>query len=74
MKRGRTRARRATYCHHARRAKIRYKTLKDAKWAKRARLDQGEEYLRIYICPKCKGYHLSSNRVNENDPRPAQFR
>jgi hypothetical protein len=57
-----SRGRRATYCGRTRTAKIRYKTLKDAKAARRGRRDV-YPYIRIYKCPACKGYHLTHEPI-----------
>lgn len=64
-----SRGRKATYCGRSRTAKVRYKTLKDAKAARKGRLeDEGNApYLRIYKCPTCKGYHLTGSPIRESD-------
>lgn len=60
MKQGRARGWHAAMCWRARSPKIRYRTLKDAKVARSQRMQRGEEYLRIYKCPECRGHHLTS--------------
>lgn len=60
MKQGKARGQRATMCGATRIAKIRYRTLKDAKVARGSRVARGEAYLRIYKCPACRGHHLTS--------------
>lgn len=69
MKKGPSRGKKATYCGRARQAKVRYKTLKDAKSARSGRLnDEGNApYLRIYKCPTCKGYHLTGQPIRDDN-------
>jgi hypothetical protein len=59
------RPRRATYCWVTQRGKIRYRTRKDAKAARAAALGRRPEaeQLRIYKCPTCDGFHLTSLRT-----------
>lgn len=60
MKQGKARKKKATYCGRTRTAKVRYRTLKDAKGARSA-LEAGiGTPVRIYMCPECKGYHLTT--------------
>lgn len=61
------RGKKPTYCGYSKTAKIRYKTLADAKSARRGVLAIGvNDYIRIYKCPKCKGYHLT--HMTTTDP------
>lgn len=74
MKRGHYRGKRRVYCGRSRTAKVRYKTLADAKIARvksQSKRDDGTE-LRIYRCPTCNGYHLTSEPKYEwGDDRTA---
>lgn len=69
MKQGPSRGKRTTYCGKTRHAKVRYKTLKDAKRARTGRLEDAGNapYLRIYKCPECKGYHLTSQPIRDDN-------
>lgn len=60
MRRGPAHGNRLTYCHGTYKAKIRYKTLKDAKRARAARSELTGVMLRVYRCTRCGGYHLTS--------------
>ena len=60
MKRARYRSNRRVYCGRSRTAKLRYKTLADAKVARSHFESKRSDPLRIYKCPECKGYHLTS--------------
>ena len=66
MKRGPARKNNPTYCgrhghgHGSRRAKIRYRTLKDAKGPRRSLEERTGLDARIYGCPECGGYHLTT--------------
>lgn len=42
--------------------KIRYRDSKDAKKARRDRESKGAPNLRVYRCPHCGGWHLTSQR------------
>lgn len=65
MKHRKSRKDKATYCGRTRTAKIRYRTLADAKSA-RAALEYGlEKEVRVYRCPECKGYHLTTEKQYE---------
>jgi len=65
MKQGKARKRKPTYCGKTRTAKIRYRTLKDAKGPRSAlELSVGKP-VRIYLCHACKGYHLTTREQFE---------
>jgi hypothetical protein len=53
---------RPTYCREYTTAKVRYRDRKDAKRAKRGRINEHEPYLREYKCPHCGGWHLTSQQ------------
>ena len=62
MKNRTTGGRRRTYCTTNGRRKVRHKTLADAKAFRRA-ISEAEiltGYSRIYRCPDCRGYHLTT--------------
>lgn len=60
MRQGKARKKKPTYCGRTRTAKIRYRTLGDAKGARSAlEITLGTE-VRIYRCPQCEGYHLTT--------------
>jgi len=63
MKHGPSHGSRIAYCHATSNRKMRFRTLKDAKIARSSRVEHGEAYLRIYKCPDCMGYHLTSQRA-----------
>jgi predicted RNA-binding Zn-ribbon protein involved in translation (DUF1610 family) len=64
MKHGPSHGRRLAYCRATTVRKVRFKTLKDAKIARSSRIEHhAEDYLRIYKCPHCGGYHLTSQRA-----------
>ena len=66
MKGGKARKKKPTYCgrhghgHGSRRAKIRYRSLKDAKGARSSLMAHTGLEIRIYGCQTCGGYHLTS--------------
>jgi hypothetical protein len=64
MRRPKARKKKPTYCGRTRTAKIRYRTLEDAKSARIA-VSNRVEYVRIYRCPECKGYHLTTKEQFE---------
>jgi hypothetical protein len=60
MKVNKSRKKKPTYCGRTRTAKIRYRSLKDAKGARSA-LEAGlGRPVRVYGCPECGGYHLTT--------------
>lgn len=76
MKIGRARKEKPTYCGRhghgtgSRKAKIRYRTLKDAKRARHSLEERSGLPARIYGCPTCGGYHLTTEAALEwGDPR-----
>ena len=64
MRKPRARKKKATYCGRTRTSKIRYRTLEDAKNARGAMINR-TEFIRIYRCPDCKGYHLTTKEQYE---------
>lgn len=67
MRLGKARKKKPTYCgrrgygHGSMKSKIRYRTLKDAKGARTALMVRlGHSDVRIYKCPVCGGYHLTT--------------
>ena len=65
MKLGRARKKKPTYCGRTRTAKIRYRTLKDAKGARSALESRTGKPTRIYGCTTCGGYHLTTEPAYE---------
>lgn len=65
MKLGKARKKKATYCGRTRTAKIRYRTLKDAKGARSALEVRTGKAARIYRCQECGGYHLTTEPAYE---------
>jgi hypothetical protein len=70
MRRGNYRGKRRVYCGRSRTAKVRYKTLADAKIARTKSGHKTGADLTIYRCPTCEGYHLTSD-TTERDRRTA---
>lgn len=60
MRQGKARKKKPTYCGRTRTAKIRYRSLKDAKGARSALERTVGTEVRVYGCPECGGYHLST--------------
>lgn len=50
-------------CTASGKRKIRYRSMKDAKKARTVRQEHDSGYLRVYKCPDCRGYHLTSQRL-----------
>lgn len=64
VKHGPSHGRRMAFCHATSNRKVRFKSLKDAKIARSSRLEhESAEYLRIYKCPHCGGFHLTSQKM-----------
>jgi len=63
MKAGKSRKTKPSHC--GRRRKIRYRSLKDAKGARRALEAKVGTAARIYGCPMCGGYHLTTEAAVE---------
>lgn len=49
-----------TYCGRSRHSKVRYRSLKDAKSGRSALERRLGQSVRIYGCPDCDGYHLTT--------------
>jgi transcription initiation factor IIE alpha subunit len=60
MRQTKARKKKPTYCGRTRTAKIRYRTLKDAKGPRSALEKTLQTPVRIYLCPECGGYHLTT--------------
>lgn len=58
MRSTKSRPNKPAHCYRTQRAKIRYRTLKDAKTARSSRAEDAG-YLRIYKC-ECGGFHLTA--------------
>lgn len=70
MKHRKSRKDKATYCGRTRKAKVRYRTLADAKSARAALAYGLEKEVRVYRCPECGGYHLTTEELYERgNPR-----
>lgn len=66
MKASKSRKKKPTYCGRTRRAKIRYRSLKDAKGARHSLEQRSGKPARIYGCPDCGGYHLTTEPGHEH--------
>lgn len=70
MRQGKARKKKPTYCGRTRTAKIRYRSLKDAKGARSALEASLGVRVRVYGCPECGGYHLTTEPEYEwGNPR-----
>lgn len=70
MRLGKARKKKPTYCGRTRHAKIRYRSLKDAKGARSALARKTNMEARVYGCVECGGYHLTTSPQHEyGNPR-----
>lgn len=64
-----------TYCKDNGTRKVRHKTLADAKAFRRlTHEEKSVDYSRIYKCPVCKGYHLTSKKWTWSTEPPTVWR
>lgn len=64
---GPSRKSKPAYCYAYRSPKIRYRDRKDAKKEKMRLEGKRTPYLRVYKCPHCNGWHLTSAQPHRED-------